>query len=163
MSVILPIAITILRCEEKYLFLRRNNPPYEGLLSLVGGKINPGEHVVDAAVREIMEETDAPSVENYSYRGMVSERLLGENAELLRHFLIFVGHAEIETFSPNHREGELALFTVDEIRRRRDEFLPSDWYMFNAFRDPGGCGLYEAEIVHNNGTYTLNYYRESCH
>ncbi|MBE0527103.1 MAG: NUDIX domain-containing protein, partial [Candidatus Thorarchaeota archaeon] len=93
MSKIVPIVITILECQNRYLFIQRKNPPYEGLWSLVGGKVNVGEHICSAAVREVMEETGAKSVEGYDYRGFVSERLVDSDGNLLSQFLIFVGHA----------------------------------------------------------------------
>ncbi|MCF2136044.1 MAG: NUDIX domain-containing protein [Candidatus Thorarchaeota archaeon] len=160
---ILPIAITILECRGKYLFLQRHNPPYENLWSLVGGKIGAGEHIASAAIREVKEETGASEVRDYSYRGVVSERLIDETGSLLRHFMIFVGHARIDEFRSEHREGHLALFELDEIRQKRSHFLPSDWYMFDSFLQPAKCGLYEAELVHRHGVYDLNYYRvTSC-
>ncbi len=159
LSDILPIAITILECEGKYLFLKRRQPPYENLWGLVGGKIDFGEHVTRAAIREILEETGAREVHNYSLRGFVSERLIDQDGTLKRHFLIFVGHGQIDSFSPNHREGILSLFDIDEIHQQQEQFLPSDWYMFDAFREPKNCGLYEAELVHKDGCYTLSYFQ----
>ena len=96
MASLVPIAITILRCADQYLFIKRRKPPYENLWSLVGGKVNLGEHIRSAAVREVMEETGATRVWNYEFRGMVSERLITSNQELSAHFLIFVSYAEID-------------------------------------------------------------------
>ncbi len=128
---------------------------------MVGGKVRAGEHVVHAAIREVLEETGAKEVRNYAYRGIVSERLVDSGGNLLRHFLIFVGCADIDSFSPHSREGELALFTDDEVVAKREDFLPSDWWMFQTMREAGDhCGLYEAELVHTDGTYSLAYYRE---
>ena len=107
MSTIVPIAISIIRCDNRYLFLKRKNPPYENLWSMIGGKIGIGEHIVDAAKREIMEETGAQEVNSYGYRGMVSERLVLADNTLSAHFLIFVGSAEISDYREDHREGEL--------------------------------------------------------
>lgn len=42
---------------EKMLMCRRRKNPYKGLLNLVGGKIEPGEDGMDAAYRELNEET----------------------------------------------------------------------------------------------------------
>ncbi|MHA2033871.1 MAG: NUDIX domain-containing protein [Candidatus Thorarchaeota archaeon] len=160
MTEILPIAITILRCRGRYLFIRRAKPPYEDLWSLVGGKIQPGEHVAKAAVREVLEETGAAHVGQYEYRGVVSERLLDANGNLVRHFLIFVGAAEIDDYTDRNREGSLELFTVERMERERESFLPSDWHMFQSFRDEASwCGLYEAELIHDGERYVLSYYR----
>lgn len=42
---------------EKLLVCRRRKDPYQGLLNLTGGKINPGEDGLCAAYRELYEET----------------------------------------------------------------------------------------------------------
>ncbi|MEE9540391.1 MAG: NUDIX domain-containing protein [Candidatus Thorarchaeota archaeon] len=162
MASLVPIAITILRCADQYLFIRRRKPPYENLWSLVGGKVNLGEHIHDAAVREVMEETGATGVRNFESRGMVSERLVTSNQELSAHFLIFVGYAEIDNFKDSHREGDLKLFTLDEIIGKDVDFLPSDWHMFQSFNVAGGwSGMYEAELLHDGAQYHLNYYRKA--
>ncbi|MFW9966498.1 MAG: NUDIX domain-containing protein [Candidatus Thorarchaeota archaeon] len=162
MTSMIPIVISILRCNEKYLFLKRANPPYENLWSLVGGKMKIGEHILDAARREIFEETGASDVYRYEYRGIVSERLVQSNGLLSSHFLIFIGHGEIDSFRKSHREGELAVFSLNEINLRRSEFLPSDLFMFDCFREASvRSNLYEAELEHDNGKYTLKYYREA--
>jgi ADP-ribose pyrophosphatase YjhB (NUDIX family) len=159
---IIPIVISILRCEDQYLFLKRANSPYENLWSLVGGKVGIGEHILDAAKREVLEETGANSLSNYEYRGIVSERLVKGDGTLLTHFLIFVGFGEIDSYRESHREGELALFSMEDIDTYRSEFLPSDWFMFDCFRETGDeSNQYEAELVHDNGRYTLNYYRKA--
>jgi ADP-ribose pyrophosphatase YjhB (NUDIX family) len=155
-----PIAITILKFQDQYLFLKRRNPPYEGLWSLVGGKISLGEHIQTAAIREVMEEAGASSVEDYDYRGFVSERLIDASGNLLAHFLIFVGSASISDFMRNHREGELSLFTLEEIDKISVDFLPSDLEMFKRFRiKRSGPQMHEAELLHDGTKYHLIYYR----
>ncbi|MHA1924383.1 MAG: NUDIX domain-containing protein [Candidatus Thorarchaeota archaeon] len=162
MTSIIPIVISILRCKKKYLFLKRANSPYENLWSLVGGKVGIGEHILDAASREVLEETGANSLSNYEYRGLVSERLVRSDGTLVNHFLIFIGHGEIDSYRESHREGELALFTLDEINSRGPEFLPSDRFMFDCFREASDMSnVYEAELEQDHDSYTLNYYRKA--
>lgn len=43
--------------EENILMCKRAKEPYKGKYNLVGGKINPGENRMDAAYRELREET----------------------------------------------------------------------------------------------------------
>lgn len=43
--------------EERLLMCRRRKEPYKGLSNLVGGKIEDGEDGLDAAYRELWEET----------------------------------------------------------------------------------------------------------
>jgi 8-oxo-dGTP pyrophosphatase MutT (NUDIX family) len=129
---------------------------------MIGGKINIGEHIVAAAIREVMEETGTRKVDSYECRGIVSERLVQADDTLSSHFLIFVGYAEISDYRENHREGELALFSLEEVNRLSDQFLPSDLRMFNSYRTTTDSPLlYEAELVHENGRYTLGYYRKA--
>lgn len=42
---------------EKMLMCRRIKDPYKGLINFVGGKIEAGENGIDAAYRELFEET----------------------------------------------------------------------------------------------------------
>ncbi|MGY5874473.1 MAG: NUDIX domain-containing protein [Candidatus Thorarchaeota archaeon] len=161
MTRVLPVVITILHCKDGYLFIKRRKAPYEGLWALVGGKVNLGEHIRAAALREVMEETSAPRVQNYDYRGFVSERLLDSSGSLLSYFLIFVGYAEIEDYIGDHAEGELAVFSRDDIETKITQFVPSDWYMFRQFVDgPETDTLYEVELVQDDG-YHLNYFRRA--
>jgi 8-oxo-dGTP diphosphatase len=48
---------------DQVLMCVRRKDPYKGLLNLVGGKIKPGEDGLDAAYRELREETGITDVE----------------------------------------------------------------------------------------------------
>ena len=50
------VLAVVLRGEE-FLLVRRANPPDQGLWGFPGGKIEPGEGVLQAALRELQEET----------------------------------------------------------------------------------------------------------
>ena len=161
MADILPIAITILKLKSQYLFIKRRQHPYRNLWSLVGGKINVGEHIRDAAIREIQEETGNLDISDYEYRGFVSERLI-EDDSLTKHFLIFVGYTEVQGYLTNHREGELGLFSNQEIISQKDLFLPSDWHMYHVFKTfERKTSMYEAELVYQNDRYELTYFRKA--
>lgn len=43
--------------RDRILFCKRRKDPYEGKYNLVGGKIEPGENGLEAAYRELSEET----------------------------------------------------------------------------------------------------------
>ena len=67
------VAITVMRTKSdgsvEYLLAQRGNPPGKGSWSLPGGKIELGERVLDAAARELHEETSlrAPHVKLYPW------------------------------------------------------------------------------------------------
>ena len=50
------VGVVCLR-EDEVLLIRRGTPPRQGEWSLPGGRIEPGERAVDAALRELREET----------------------------------------------------------------------------------------------------------
>ncbi|WP_417685260.1 NUDIX hydrolase [Roseibium sp.] len=43
--------------QDEFILIRRSKPPYEGHWSLPGGLVDVGEHLHEAAARELMEET----------------------------------------------------------------------------------------------------------
>ena len=47
----------VLRHAGRFLLLKRKNPPHAGMVTPVGGKIDPFENPIDAAIRETREET----------------------------------------------------------------------------------------------------------
>jgi len=49
--------LAVVLCEGAALLVQRANPPDQHLWSFPGGKVEPGETVAEAAVRELAEET----------------------------------------------------------------------------------------------------------
>ena len=50
---------------DKVLMCKRHKEPYKGLYNLVGGKIEPAENGLDAAYRELQEETGLSGISLY--------------------------------------------------------------------------------------------------
>lgn len=50
------VGVVCLR-DDEVLLIRRGKPPMRGEWSLPGGRIEPGERAIDAALRELREET----------------------------------------------------------------------------------------------------------
>jgi 8-oxo-dGTP diphosphatase len=57
MTIPVPAVGVVCLREGSVLLIRRGKPPRLGEWSLPGGRIEPGERAVDAALRELMEET----------------------------------------------------------------------------------------------------------
>lgn len=99
---------------DSVLLIRRGTPPREGEWSLPGGRIEPGERAMDAALRELREETGVEAeitglidvvdglfpeagrhyvLIDYAARWLLGEPVAGDDAAEAR----FVGLDEIET------------------------------------------------------------------
>ncbi len=160
-SKILPIGLAIIHkahTPDSYLFIRRKNEPYKGYWGLVGGKLEEHEHILDGILREVSEETMVENLKMLGFAGIVSEHLVS-GKDLLVNFLIFVAHVVIDgEISFDTREGELRWFSRDEIKARKDEFIPSDWNMFFKFNRPIENAYFDALIEKLGDKYVLEYF-----
>ena len=84
-----PVAATIAAVfhEERILLVRRANPPDAGRWGFPGGKIEAGEPIETAAVRELFEET---GIRGQARRVFTAVDALDrdEDGRLLRHFVL---------------------------------------------------------------------------
>ncbi len=126
------VAACIVAHGGKILLIRRAKPPFIGLLSMPGGKIEFGEHPVAAALRETKEETGLQCV---------FEKMLGVFSEVLalpnggkKHVIIFVcllaaPSFEVKTFD----EGELKWVEESDWNSLKSEMVPCDWRVVKDF------------------------------
>ena len=132
------VVSSVIRRQGKILVIKRAKPPYAGLLSLPGGKLEFCEHPAAAALREAKEETGLDCR---------FEKMLGAFSEVLeqpndakRHFVMFVAELTAPSFDfTESSEGTLAWINEAEWQSQRvkDEFIASDWrvvdeFLFNA-------------------------------
>lgn len=124
----LAIVISVLIKNNKILLVKRIKGDYVGLLGMPGGKIEKKEHVSDAAVREMFEESGIKSTFK-SYLGFISEHLV-ENGNILQHFLLHLCELEPQTTEILHSpEGKLNWFNLDKLQTIKDQIIPSDYLM----------------------------------
>ncbi len=112
----------------RVLLIRRRKPPYQGCWGLVGGKMEPGETVAEAAERETREETRLDA-EFERVKGVVNETLL-DGQGTTGHFVLFVCRLRAPDAAPAAgEEGPLRWFSADELRREREAVIPTDYHM----------------------------------
>ncbi|HMQ61820.1 MAG TPA: NUDIX domain-containing protein [Flavilitoribacter sp.] len=115
--------MVVLQSGNRYLLLKRNKPPYVGIYTPIGGKLEPYEDPYSAAVRETWEETGIRPA-GFRYAGVVVETSPGSY-----NWQCNIYHAEIPyQEAPPCDEGELALIRDDRLSEAP---IPEiDHYMF---------------------------------
>jgi len=122
----LAVVIAALVRDGEILLIRRRRGDYVGLWGLPGGKIERGEHLSQAALREIAEETGIKA-EFEGYIGLVSERL-EEDGKPMQHFLLHLCElTPLTTAIAQNSEGELGWFPCGNIGSIKDRIIPSDF------------------------------------
>lgn len=124
----LSVVISALIHENKILLIKRKKGDYVGLLALPGGKVEKNEHLSQAAVREILEESGIQS-EFKKHLGFVSELLIEEN-NVMEHFMLHICELEPKnTIISNDVEGKLEWFNLSELENMKDKIIPSDYHI----------------------------------
>ena len=99
--------------HREVLLIRRNQPPAQGLWSIPGGKLEPGETLVDACRREIEEETGL-NTRVMSLVALVERRI--ENFHyVIADFLVEVIDEENRTPIANSDVSEACWITLDHL------------------------------------------------
>jgi ADP-ribose pyrophosphatase YjhB (NUDIX family) len=163
------VAVTVLSQREPdvshYLLIQRKNPPDAGKWSFPGGKIELGERTIDAAQRELTEETNLMKSDClwYSDPFITTDAIfkdVDDYDEYSFHYLIAHCFAQIKTKGmrshPVVRASDDALdakwWTVDEIESKlslNDDV--SDGVLEVIFR---AQELYENKLVPVNGVWS---------
>lgn len=125
----LAVVISVLIHDGKILLIKRIRGDYSGLWGLPGGKVEKGEHLSEAAVREIREESGIDS-DFVSFFGYVSEHLVGPDGKVESHFLLHLCELSPKsTKVRNGQEGELEWFELEKLPAMKDKMIPSDFLM----------------------------------
>ena len=116
-------AMVILRHQEEFLLLKRAKMPNQGMYVPVGGKLEPYERPLAAAVRETFEETGI-QVNQLKYCGV-----LVESSPTTYNWQCHIYLADISKVPPPPcDEGELEWIAHDQILNVPTP--PTDWFIY---------------------------------
>ena len=118
--------LLVLRQGEDLLLIRRTKAPYKGYLGLPGGKMEAGETPLDAARREMLEETGLKRPKP-RWLGRVID-LLVEGAPPHDLFILDVFEVTLAegALSQPSFEGTIVRLPLEELDARADEIIPAD-------------------------------------
>ena len=150
----LAVVISALIRKGKILLIKRGRGDYVGLWGLPGGKVERGEHLAEAAVREILEESGIRA-DFKDYLGIVSEHLV-EGGRVSRHFLLHVFELNPRTKTiVEDTEGKLDWFDLDRIGEMESEIIPSDFAIIERMIRKREKSYYRCVLEKSGNTHTL--------
>jgi 8-oxo-dGTP diphosphatase len=137
---LVPAVIAVVIREDRALLVRRANPPDAGLWGFPGGKIEFGETVREAAIRELLEET---GVQAEAQDILTTLDILGRNPSgaMQQHFILIAVRCRWISGEPAAGDdaleagwfaiaelggGKIALSADVEVIARRAQALTSD-------------------------------------
>jgi uncharacterized protein len=138
--------------KKKILLINRIKKPYVGYWGILGGKVKDGEESIDAASRELFEESGINATGKYI--GKCHEQIL-ENNKMIAEFEIYAYSFITNDVNLNHdsKEGELKWFNLADLKNER--IIPSDILMIDGFFNKGF-----KEVLSIVGKENDNYFQE---
>ena len=117
-------ALVYVRSTNRYLFLLRNKSKHSGSWGIVGGKVDPGETVIQALVREIVEEIG----QDFADRKFIPlETFTADNKKFVYYtFLVTVDEEFVPVLNNEHRG-----YCWVELQDHPKPLHPGLWRSFN--------------------------------
>ena len=117
-------ALVYVRSTNRYLFLLRNKSKHSGSWGIVGGKVDPGETVIQALVREIVEEIG----QDFADRKFIPlETFTADNKKFVYYtFLVTVEEEFVPVLNNEHRG-----YCWVELQDHPKPLHPGLWRSFN--------------------------------
>lgn len=138
------VAVKALICEdEKLLLLKKRTPVF---WDLPGGRIDYGEHIIEALQRELAEEL--PDFKDYQVDSIIGTRKketpLSDGNELFLTYFLVHSTSNKNTFTLSHEHTDHKFFSLDQINQL--EFPLNGVY----------SGLFKRVFNQNNNEQELN-------
>ena len=118
------VALVYVRSTNRYIFLLRNKSKHSGSWGIVGGKVDPGETVIQALVREIVEEIG----QDFADRKFIPlETFTADNKKFVYYtFLVTVEEEFVPVLNNEHRG-----YCWVELQDHPKPLHPGLWRSFN--------------------------------
>ncbi len=159
MSRPLNVVVSPVRYKGKVLLIKREKEPYTGFWALIGGKVEIGEDIEKAIVREVKEETGL-KVKFVAIKGVVYETLYNSKSPV-DHFVLWV----CETTAKGNdiaasEEGEIRWFSKADLAKSEDKIVPSDFAIIKAFPQGkrGKIKLHTSKMRARGKKYVLEFF-----
>ena len=118
-----PATLCVLKNHQSFMLLKRKKEPNKGLFTPVGGKLDPFEAPLKAAIRETREETGI-KVDRMKFCGMLTE-----TSPVKYNWINYVYLAEIEKIPPPEcNEGELQWIDFGHVLKKPTP--KTDWFIY---------------------------------
>lgn len=159
MDQILNIAASPVIYKDKFLLIKRVKEPYLGMWCLPGGKIEYGETIEEAIIREIKEESGL-DIKFIALRGVVEE-ILYKGKSKIGHFFLWVCETKAKKDTAQTKdEGEVRWFTKEQLPKIKSQAVPSDYKMIETFflKKRKNLEIHKSKMRQKGKTYELEYF-----
>jgi len=132
--------------DGKVLLVKRRNPPSANKWSLPGGHVEPGEGILEAAVRELEEETGVIG-KPLGIIDLTDLFVMNEKGELATRYVIIdvlVKPISMESLSPSSDALEAALVPIDRVLEM--DLTPSTRRFFEKLLSRGICSIEPSKV-----------------